>query len=32
MRARPMEKDRVINKDLDNYYKWFRTFIGVVDK
>ena len=32
MRARPMEKDRVVNEDPDNYIKWFRTFIGVVDK
>ena len=27
-----MEKNRVINKNPDNYIKWFRTFIEVVDK
>jgi hypothetical protein len=32
MRARPMEKDRFINKDADDYIKWFRVFIEIVNK
>jgi hypothetical protein len=32
MRARPMEKDRLINEDADDYIKWFRAFIEIVNK
>ncbi len=27
-----MEKARLINKDLNNYIKWFRTYIEIVNK
>jgi hypothetical protein len=32
LRARPIEKARLINKDPDNYIKWFRTFIEIIIK
>jgi intergrase/recombinase len=32
LRARPMEKARLINEDPDNYIKWFRVFIEVINK
>ena len=27
-----MEKDRLLNEDLDDYIKWFRTFIEIINK
>jgi hypothetical protein len=32
LRARPMEKARLINKDPDDYIKWFRIFIETIIK
>jgi hypothetical protein len=32
LRARSMEKARLINEDLDDYIKWFRTFIEIIIK
>jgi hypothetical protein len=32
LRARPMEKARLVNEDPDDYIKWFRTFIEVIIK
>ncbi len=27
-----MEKDRLLNKNPDDYIKWFRTFIEIINK
>ncbi len=27
-----MEKDRLFNKDSDDYIKWFRVFIEIINK
>ncbi len=32
LRARPMEKTHFINKNPDDYIKWFRAYIGIVNK
>jgi hypothetical protein len=32
IRARPMEKDRLINENANDYIKWFRAFIEIVNK
>jgi hypothetical protein len=32
LRARPFEKERFINKNLDDYIKWFQKFKEAVDK
>jgi hypothetical protein len=32
MRARPFEKDRLINKDSDEFIRWFQKFKETIDK
>jgi hypothetical protein len=32
MRARPFEKDRLINKDLNEFIRWFQKFEKTIDK
>ncbi len=32
LRVRLMEKNRLFNEDSDDYIKWFRTFIKIINK